>query len=307
MSSRYSTSFRALGSQINIWLESDQAGAAHLAETPHWIEAYEAVLSRFRPNSELSQLNQRLHEWVKVSDILWQNIALAWEACDITEGLCNPLVLPALLAAGYDRSFTEIDPASAEQMESSGKKIDIPSWHQLKFDGKNQQVKLPGSIDLGGSAKGWIGMQIADQLVEYGSCLVDLGGDIVARQNKQYPADWKVQLYDPFNPDSPISLVSLPEGTIATSGIEYRHWGKNQHHLIDPRTGHPVQNDVLSATVIHPDAVYAEAYAKAVLIDGSLSGLSWLMQETHAAGLVITKDSRVLATSNMQSYMLEGV
>lgn len=305
--SRYSHSFRALGSQVNIWLESDQAGAAILARVPHWIEEYEAILSRFRPNSELSQLNKHPHEWVKVSDVLWQNIALAWEACDITEGLCNPLVLPALLAAGYDRSFTELDPSSARFNKPLSKKIRIPSWYQLKFDGQNQQVYLPGPIDLGGIAKGWIAIQIAEKLMCYGSCLVDLGGDMVARQHANYPAQWEIQLFDPFNPENPISLVNLPEGAIATSGIDYRHWGKNQHHLIDPRTGHPVQNDVLSVTVIHPDAVYAEAYAKAVLIEGSLSGLSWLIQETHAAGLVITKDSRVLATSNMQTYMLEGV
>ncbi len=303
--SRYSTNFRALGSQINIWLESDPAGSAVLAEVPHWIEDYEAILSRFRPQSELSQLNQRTHEWVKVSDVLWQNIALAWEACDITEGLCNPLILPAVLAAGYDRSFSDMD--IDHQSAVTPTKIEIPNWHGLKFDSQNQEVYLPGPIDLGGSAKGWIGMQIAERLAIYGSCVVDLGGDIVTRQHPDYPTDWEVQVFDPFNPDIPVALVNLPEGAIATSGIDYRHWGKDQHHLIDPRTGQPVQNDVLSVTVIHPEAVYAEAYAKAVLIDGSVHGLSWLMQETHAAALVIAKDSRVLATSNMQTYMLEGI
>lgn len=302
---RFHSSFRALGSQINIWLESDNNGDATLAQVPHWIEDYEAKLSRFRPTSELSQLNQKVGKWVKVSDVLWQNIALAWEACDITEGLCNPLILSALITAGYDRTFAEV--SGKAQPFAQVSPASIPDWRQIKFNCKTQYVNLPGEIDLGGVAKGWIGMQIAEKLVEYGSCLVDLGGDIVARQNPVHPADWQVQIYDPFNPDNPIALVQLTDGAIATSGTDYRHWGENQHHLINPLTGQPAQSDALSVTIIHPDAVYAEAYAKAVLIEGSLRGLNWLMQETQAAGLVINQDSRVFATSTMQSFMLEGV
>ncbi len=302
---QYTTSFRALGSQINIWLESGPSWQAILAKVPHWIEAYEARLSRFRPTSELSKLNERPNEWVAVSEVLWKNIALAWEACDISEGLYNPLVLPALIAAGYDRSFDNLDTASAQTHQAP--RVTIPDWRKIKFDTQTQRVNIPGPIDLGGSAKGWIASQIANKLAVYGSCLVDLGGDMVARQHPDYPVDWDVQVYDPFNPDNPVALVNLSEGAIVTSGIDYRHWGENQHHLIDPRSGKPAQSDVVSVTIIHPDAIYAEAYAKAVLIDGSLRGLSWLMEETLAAGLVITKDSRVLASSNMQSFILQGV
>ncbi len=93
---------------------------------------------------------------------------------------------------------------------------------------------------------------------------------------------------------------------IATSGIDYRRWkqgDRQQHHLIDPRTGEPAHTDVLTATVIHADAPTAEAYTKALVLLGSEPGLNWLNQQWYASGLVVRQDGAVLATSNFEKVM----
>lgn len=294
----FATSFRALGSQVNVWLDTDDPavdGVLALRQVPGWLEEIEAALSRFRPDSELSRLNQRLREWVDSSETMQCNLDAALRAARITGGLVTPLVLRALVAAGYDRSFEMV-----HQVEASDGNEPMPvrRWESIQLDRAAGRVWLPDAIDLGGTAKGWAAQQVAQRLSAHGPALVDLGGDIVG-QGKP----WMVYVFDPFRPETPFAAVRLHDCTIATSGTDYRRWGAGRHHIIDPLTGLPSQTDVVSATVIHPDAVLAEAYAKAVLLQGSVAGLNWLAQHDRAAGLVFDRLGRVLATENFQAHI----
>jgi thiamine biosynthesis lipoprotein len=93
---------------------------------------------------------------------------------------------------------------------------------------------------------------------------------------------------------------------VATSGTDYRRWKKDgawQHHIIDPRTGHPATSDVLSATVVAPSVVDAEVAAKTVLISGSLDGLRWLEDHPSYAGLLVLADGRRLLSSRIKAYL----
>jgi thiamine biosynthesis lipoprotein len=302
----YVISFRAMGCQINVWLETDGDGSAILQQVPDWIEAIETRLSRFRPDSELSRLNTRVGDWVTVSETMCHALAEARRAARITDGLVTPLVLPALLAAGYDRSFDLLSdgsspPAPAHDTNTSHNTDSLNQWGMIQLDVRSSRVWLPGPVDLGGTAKGWAAERIADQLAEYGACLVDLGGDIVGRGSS-----WPVQVHDPFHAETPFNTIGLADRAIATSGTDFRRWGVNKHHIIDPRSGQPAVSDLVSATVIHPDAVLAEAFAKAVLLQGSLNGLAWLAQYPDAAGLAFDHEGRVLATENFLPYIVQG-
>jgi len=75
-----------------------------------------------------------------------------------------------------------------------------------------------------------------------------------------------------------------------------------QHHLIDPRTGRPVDTDLLSVTVIAQRAAIAEVFAKAALILGARAGLLYLEDVPNIEALLITKDNRVLGTSKVSQY-----
>jgi thiamine biosynthesis lipoprotein len=290
------TSFRALGSQINIWLDTDGDGETVLRQVPGWLEDIEAALSRFRPGSELSRLNRHPREWADVSETVLDSLGAALRAARITGGLVTPLVLHALVAAGYDRSFETMP--QAEESGSSAKPVPASDWEAIQLDYAASRVWLPDAIDLGGTAKGWAAKQVVQRLSEHGSILVDLGGDIIAQGKR-----WMVHVFDPFQPETPFAAVMLHDCAIATSGTDYRRWGTNRHHIIDPHTGIPAQTDVISATVIHPDAVLAEALAKAVVLQGSIAGLKWLAQHDRAAGLVFDRTGRVLATENSQAYI----
>jgi thiamine biosynthesis lipoprotein len=310
----YEIAFRAMGSQFNVWLETQADGATVLRQVPGWVEAIEARLTRFRPESELSRLNARSGRWVSVSDTLLQAVLAARHAAWLTEGLCNPLVLPALVAAGYERSFAEMQHEGLNDSRAVPAPAVVPDWHGIAIKPKHHLIRLPAGaqIDLGGTGKGWSAQRIADRLAAYGPCLVDAGGDLVARGKPQGSAGWRIEVAEPGQPDDApaVSSILVSDAAVATSGIDYRRWmrgGKPQHHLIDPRTGQPAVTDVLAATVIDTSATLAEAYAKALVILGSAAGLDWIMQQPQRAALVVRTDGAVLATADFLSLAAEPV
>jgi thiamine biosynthesis lipoprotein len=300
-----SIQFRAMGCQVEIMLEARAAGAV-LGRMPARFEALEDRLSRFRPQSELMRLNDRAGEWVSVSDVLFENIHQAKHMARLTDGLFNPLVLPALVANGYDRSFAQLAPGSR------GPARPAADWRRIELDRAAQQVRLPAgsAIDLGGVTKGWTAQHLAAELADYGPCLVNIGGDICVCGAPEGLPGWQIDIADPDS-ETNLAAVWLRDAAIVTSGIDYRRWtttdGQPRHHIINPLTGEPAVTDARTVTVIHPHAPTAEAYAKAVLLKGSEAGLNWLDSRWHAAGLVVRQDGAVLATPSLVSYFWERI
>lgn len=295
MNQLFFTAWRAMGCEVSIQLETECDGQALLSSLPAQVEAIEALLSRFRSDSELMQLNAQAGHWVTVSAMLFDNIRTAKHAARLTDGRFNPLVLPSLIALGYDRSFAEIGhPVAAPPRPAA-------DWNGIELHLPTHEVRLPANsaLDLGGIAKGWTAAHLADGLALYGACLVNFGGDLVARGAPQNLPGWEVGVADPFN-TLPLATLWLRDASLMTSGTDFRHWttsdGVQQHHIVDPRTGQAAETDLLSVTIYHPHAPTAEAYTKAVFLLGAEAGLKWLQAQWHAAGLVVRHDGSVLTT-----------
>jgi len=293
----YYSTWRAMNCDVSAQLETEADGKALLGGLPAEVEAIEARLSRFRANSELMALNARAGQWVTASDVLFENVRAAKQASRLTDGMFNPLVLPALVAAGYDRSFPDI-----RQPETTHP-VPAADWRGIGLRPTTHEVRIPAgsALDLGGVAKGWTAARLADELAAYGPCLVNVGGDLVARGAPQNLPGWEVIVEDPFDRHALVTLW-LRDAALVTSGTDFRRWtsanGVEQHHIVDPRTGSPAETDVLTVTVHHRHAPTAEAYAKAVLLGGAQAGLDWLQSQWNAAGLVVRRDGAVLATAD---------
>lgn len=285
--------FRAMGCGITVQLEAGKDGAAILSRIPEQVAELERTLTRFNPTSELMQLNARAGQWVTVSDVLLENIRTAKQAAFLTDGLYNPLVLPALIANGYDRSFEQLD--RTEITPSAP----LPDWRGIEIHQDAVRIPSGSALDLGGIAKGWTAAHLADELSQHGACLVNIGGDMAIRGAPDGLLGWGIDIEDPASGEVFLSLW-LSNISIATSGIDFRHWqdvtGQVRHHIIDPQTGFPAQTDVLAVSVVHPHAPTAEAYAKAVMVRGAEDGLNWLNQQWQAVALVFKQDGTVLST-----------
>lgn len=304
MKQLYHLAWRAMGCGVSVQLETEADGQRLLGELPAQVEAIEARLSRFRPASELMQFNAQAGQWVEVSAVLFANIQAAKHAARLTDGDFNPLVLPALLANGYAVNFADVaDPATAAPIPAA-------DWRGIELRPSSHQVRIPegSALDLGGIAKGWTAQHVADQLAQAGTCLVNFGGDLVARGAPLDLPGWEVAIADPFG-EAPLASLWLHDASLVTSGVDFRRWraqdGSLRHHIIDPRTGQSADTDVMSVSIHHPDASIAEAYAKAVILRGATNGLYWLQSRWNASGLVVRQDHAVIASPEFLWNMSE--
>ncbi len=253
-----------------------------------WVARREAALSRFDPASELSRLNARAGDWIEVSPLLFGVLERAVAIARATDGLVTPVVLNALLAAGYDRPFAAGLDGDATLAATPGP---APGADCVELDVSRRSVRVPPGVglDLGGIAKGYLADALADEL--HLPSLVDLGGDVAVRGPRRDGTAWVVET----EPDcsGATRLLLIERGGIATSGTERRRWmrGKRvQHHLIDPRTGGVAETDLLRTTVIAPTTWLAEVATKVAMLLGLDAAMQFVNGRSELAGLFVTED-----------------
>jgi len=297
--------FRAMGCHMLAALDSDSLQAdRRLSSVPVWFENWEQSLSRFRPDSELNELNHHGGEPWEVSPTLWSVFQAAQQAQERSQGLVTPCVLGALVQAGYDRSFTELVPAAER-----GKHIykPVPAGSILDDETAHTICLPPGvGLDFGGVAKGWAAQQAVRKLHAYGPALVNAGGDIAVSGRQLDGSPWVIGIADPFQPEANLATLLLSGGGVATSGIDYRRWqqgGVWRHHIIDPRTGSPAETDLFSVTVVGSSVMEAETAAKVALILGSRDGLAWLEDQPGLEGMLINQDEQQMMSAGFENYL----
>jgi thiamine biosynthesis lipoprotein len=304
--------FRAMGTEILACVDVDSGQPpALLVDIPRWFEDWEQTLSRFRADSELSRLNLTADQPVRVSAVLWDVFQSARSADEFTGGLVTPTVLDAMLEAGYDRDFASLE-FGVQSLETlhSAKKTDVRPLAAVQCDAAAQSIQLPAGVhlDFGGIAKGWAAHQAMSRLREIGPALMNCGGDIAVSGPLLDGSPWEIGVYKPFDREGGYAeMLFFEQGCgVASSATDRRRWMQGdqvRHHIIDPRTGQPAVSDVVSATVVAPTAVEAEAGAKSILIRGSMDGLDWLEANPALAGLLILEDGQILYSQRIMEYL----
>jgi thiamine biosynthesis lipoprotein len=274
MSTLHRTEWRAVGTTCAAAVTADSTDESEvrwaLGAAREEVAACERELSRFDPASDLSRLNAAGGRWTPVGRRLLEALGLALEAREETEGRFDPTVLPALAAAGYDRSFELLEEREARSVDG---------WRAgtaIELDTRQSRARLePGSaVDLGGIGKGYAaGRALAAMLIgspTLAGGLVDLGGDIAVRGEAPEGGPWLIAVADPRRAGETLAVLALDGGGIATSGRDARRFGpaRSLHHLIDPETGESALGGPLTVTVVAPDPVAAEVNATTLAIAG---------------------------------------
>jgi thiamine biosynthesis lipoprotein len=253
-------------------------------------EREERRCSRFRGDSELCAVNALAGTRTAVSGGFAEIVAFALEAARRTEGRVDPTVLPALVAAGYDRDFDEV---LAGARDAQAPPVPCGRWSEIELDGTWLRLPPDAALDLGGIAKGWTADLAAWASLAAGLpwALVNAGGDL--RVAGDVPeGGLEVAIDDPEDPDAELARLRLSRGALATSSVTRRAWGPGLHHLIDPATGRPAAGPVLQATVWAPTCAEAEVGAKDALLRGEAA------LERSAAVLVL-RDGEVHSSLEM--------
>ena len=265
-SSRYERHrFRSMGTDVEVIGEGSIAAFRSVADA---IEAvfheHDHRFSRFRPDSELSWVNDRAGRWVTVSPGFAALVRVALRGARETDGLFDPTLLPAVIGAGYDRDFALLRPSDRAPARPAGP---AGAWRHVRLEGRRLRLPPGTGLDFGGVAKGWAVDRAITATAGLSWAAVNAGGDL--RVVGEVPdGELLVGVDDPRRSGHEVAQLLLTEGALATSSVTARTWGPAAHHLIDPRTWLPADTRVLQATVWAPTCAGAEIRSKFALLGG---------------------------------------
>ncbi len=283
-------SFHAMGTTVWLVLPDKHARMGTNA-VRGLFEEWEQRLSRFLPESELSQLNQRAGEPVQVSALLFTVLTSALTAAKATQGLYDPTLRQQIVALGYEHSFEQL-----KDVTPRGDAVALPTpgggWRRVRVDRSDRRVTLPHGVglDFGGIAKGMAVDAALARLRVLGveAALVSAGGDLAVLGKLPDADAWPIAV---AGRDTSWQLP-LRAGALATSGIARRRWlhgGQERHHLIDPRTGSSAVSDLWSVSVLADHCEQAEVAAKVAFVLGTERGAAFLRSH-RLAGLLVGAD-----------------
>jgi thiamine biosynthesis lipoprotein len=303
--SEHDLTFDAMGSHVRLLIGEPGPGmppAAVAAEQGRlFVEDFDATLSRFKPDSELCQLNADPRERVPASELMRRAIEAGRFAAARSDGLVDPTLIAEIEQAGYVASRAGMSglPLADALAEAPSRRPASPRpeqrWRGFRVDdGAGEIVRPPGlRFDTGGTGKGLAADMLAASLRGYSRFIVDCGGDI-----RIGGADALIHPYEVFV-EHPITgerahVLRLGSGGVATSGINVRIWrdehGRFAHHLLDPATGEPAWTGLVGATALGDSALEAETLSKAALLSGPDRGREIL---SDRGGLLIHDSGRV--------------
>lgn len=263
-----------------------------------------AQMSTYEPSSELSRFNDsEPGDWFPVSPELATTAAAAAEVSLQSGGAFDVTVGPLVDLWGFGAGSAAGAGAQVpDDAAVQGALAAIGHEHlQVRTDPPALRKDRPLEVDLSAIAKGFAVDALAHLLDGRGATdyLVDIGGELRARGANAQGQAWRIgiEVPDPETRGVAREAIALRDLAVATSG-DYRNFfesdGQRYSHTIDPLTGRPVVHDVASVTVIHPQAMMADALATAMNVLGSERGLV-LADEQGLAVLFILYDGDGLA------------
>jgi FAD:protein FMN transferase len=290
-------SFAAMGTRCAVQYVApagDEQASAFERAAVGWVSAFEAKFSRFRPDSLISRINAAAGQyWVEVDPEMEGLLQLADTLYVMTHGVLDPTALPLIQLW----NFKAENPRVPTAMEIAGAR-GLVGWKNVQREPGKVFLPLRGmALDFGGFGKEYAVDLVAQLAVDRGitAVLVDFGHDLRAIGTPPGRIAWHIGLEDPKHPGQPAGSVGLTGRGIASSGDYLRCFhagGKRYGHIIDPRTGYPVDNGCLQATVIASSCLQAGVLSTAAFVLGLKEGMALIESCPGADGLIVTDQAR---------------
>ncbi len=265
---------------------------------------YENLLSKTVQTSDVYKINHSNGKPTNISTDTVQLLKTALNIAKMSNGAFDPTVLP--LVEIWDVRNRTNPPKGSEIKE----KLDYVNYNNIIINDNTITAKNDAQIDLGGIAKGFIADKVKQYLMSNGvtSAVINLGGNTLLIGSKQNE-DFSVGLQKPFGKNGKISAVlNLSDKTIVTSGIYQRYFefeNKIYHHIIDPKTGYPADNEITSVTVITDSSTIADGLSTACLNLGIDKGTK-LAKQYNAELIFIDTNGNLILTNGLNKKVIDG-
>ena len=278
---------------VELWADDVAKGEAAIASVFSDMRNVDAMMSVYKPESELSRVNaEGARHPVAVSPELFDVIAISLQYSRLSKGVFDVTYASVGYLYDYRKHVHPDDAAIAAALPG----ID---YRHVKLDAAAHTVAFerPGMrIDLGGIAKGYSVDRGIDILKRagYTRAMVNAGGDSRIIGDR-FGKPWVIGIRDPNNRDKVVMRIPLEDSAFSTSGDYERFFdegGVRYHHIIDPKTGKS-PHSVRSATIIASTATRTDGLSKTVFILGPKAGIDFINGLTDADAVVIAADGKV--------------
>lgn len=276
-----------------------------LQEAMHQCQFYNDLLSKTVEGSDVWRINHAGGKPVLVSNDTITILKTAAEISDASGGAFN-------IAVGCAVNLWRFTSGEAKVPDKESLRISVSNtdYSKIKLDGNSVTVPAGMQIDLGGIAKGYIADRIADFLREREifHALLNFGGNVVALGNKFDGTPWTVGLQSPFeeNGKKCWAAVHCSDECVVTSGIYERGFCSDEtwyHHIIDARTGYPVQNDVVCVTVCAKKSLLADGLTTALFVLGAKEGME-LARRFRVQAVYLERGGKISYTAGLHLAIL---
>ena len=300
-------SFHAMGTQCRVVLRAARPSdaACYQNDVLHWVASFEATYSRFIPESLIGRINACAGVgWVEVDSETERIFELCEQLVFATRGAFDPTALPLIRLWNWKAEAPVIPNDAAVQAAR-----ELVGWSRVQRRPGAVYLSRPGmSIDLGGIGKEFAVDRVLAMALERGieNVLVDFGQDIRAQGCPADKPAWYIGLQDPVEPTRCWCGLAVKNQAVATSGDYFRSFtrnGKRYGHIIDPRTGYPVNNTCRAVTVIAPSCTVAGVLSTTAFVLGPNDGLGFISNFFGAEGCVVTERG-TFNTRRFQSYVV---
>ncbi|MFW6271385.1 MAG: FAD:protein FMN transferase, partial [Bacillota bacterium] len=231
-------------------------------------------------------------------------IKKALEYAESSEGKYDPTIgtLVKLWGIGTEEARVPSD----SEIESAKDKVD---YNLVELNESKNTVKINKkgmSLDLGGIAKGYAADEvhrIVSDHYQNPSAFVNLGGNVLVVGRKPGDELWNIGIQDPReNRGNVMASIKTADKTIVTSGNYERYFEKNgeiYHHILDPDTGKPVRNNLISVSIITDNSLRGDALSTSLYILGLEQGLEYVENIDNTEAMFITDDNKVILSSGL--------
>lgn len=263
--------------------------------------ALEADLSATKSDSDVSKFNQKGNQTVS-----WDTYTLtdrALELCEETEGALDITLYPVQQAWGFTTDTPKVP--EAEEVEALLSRVDYRKLNLTILDGNGVIVSEESQIDLGAVAKGYTGDCLLQILREQGvtSAMLDLGGNVQVLGSKPDGSPWKVAVRNPMDKSAAIGVLEINDKAVITSGSYERYFeeeGKRYWHILDPKTGYPANQGLLSVTVVGDSGVRCDGLSTALFVMGKEKAIEFWRENGDFEMLLVTEEGQLYYTEGLQ-------
>ena len=263
-------------------------------EVLRWVGWFEARYSRFIPDSLISRINAAAGKaWVEVDAETDALFNLCQEMVFFTNGVFDLTALPLIRLWNW-KARPPLIPADS----AIGAARELVGWRKvLRRKGAISLPREGMSIDLGGIGKEYAVDRVLTLGLQRGfkNIMVDFGQDVRVHGEAPERGTWHIGLQDPKDLGRCWTGVAVTNHAVATSGDGIRHFfhgGRRYGHILDPRTGYPVNNGTLSVTVIAPHCTFAGVLSTAAFILGMKEGIEMMRLCPGVEGCITTEIAR---------------